>query len=315
MKNAKKWMNKLLRPPVWVLCTVPPVVYGLLIYLFATDRAEGTLANIVFGLSAYSLVILCFAIPQAIAGYRAWKEDFLANSPLIRRLSATRFGARFIHSLAFRGSVSIYRGMFINFLYVIFRGVTGVLYGSVWFLSMAAYYLALGLLRTYLSVCYRRAEAAPSAAYEYGCYRKTGWLLFLLNIPMGGMILLMVTTNSGFVYPGYVIYASAIYTFLIFGLSIKNLFRFRKLGSPILSAAMTLNFVAAVMSVLGLQTAMIASFSTSGEQFRITMNTITGTAVFTLVIGAAVYMLCSSSRQMRKIKEACQNEPIREQIL
>ena len=312
MKNAKKWINKLLYPPTWVLCTVPPVVFALLIYLFQTDRAEGTPANIVFCLSAYSLVIWCLAIPKAIAGYQKWKADFFNNSPLIHRLSATRFGARFIHSLAFRGSVSIYRGMFINFLYVIFRGVTGVMYGSVWFISMAAYYLGLGLLRGYLSICYRKAESTHDISCEYACYRKTAWLLFLLNIPMGGMIILMITTNSGFTYPGYVIYLSAIYTFLILGLSIKNLFMFRKLGSPILSAAMTLNFVAAIMSILGLQTAMIVRFSTSGEHFRIMMNTITGSCVYAGVIGTAVYMLLRSAKQSKKAKERCPNEQVRE---
>lgn len=75
MKHAKKWINKLLYPPTWVLCTVPPVVFALLIYLFQTDRAEGTSANIVFCLSAYSLVIWCIAIPKAVATYEKWKPD------------------------------------------------------------------------------------------------------------------------------------------------------------------------------------------------------------------------------------------------
>lgn len=81
--------------------------------------------------------------------------------------------------------------------------------------------------------------------YEYGCYRRIAWFLFLLNIPMGGMILLMVKTNSGFSYPGYIIYLSALYTFYTMGMSINNLVKYRKLGSPILSAAKVLNFVSA----------------------------------------------------------------------
>lgn len=61
------------------------------------------------------------------------------------------------------------------------------------------------------------------------------------------MILLMVRTDSGFVYPGYVIYLSAMYTFWIFGLSVKNLLGRRRLGSSILSAAAALNFAAAAL--------------------------------------------------------------------
>lgn len=85
---------------------------------------------------------------------------------------------------------------------------------------------------------------------------------------MGGMILMMIKTNSGFTYPGYVIYLSALYTFYTMGMSIGNLVKYRKLGSPILSAAKILNFVSAMMSVLGLQTAMISRFSKQLSETR-----------------------------------------------
>lgn len=144
-----------------------------------------------------------------------------------------------------------------------------------------------------------------SVKSELRSYRKTAWLLFLLNIPMGGMITLMVLTDSGYSYPGYVIYLSALYTFYTIILAIVNLVKFRKLGRPILSAAKVLNFVAALMSLLGLQTAMISQFSTEGENFRRMMNTITGSGVWFAVILTAVYMLLHS----RKMKEVMSVEP------
>lgn len=308
-------LQRLMHPPGWFLCTVPPGIFGLLLYLFATDRAEGLLADLVFGLSAYSLMVWCLAIPRLLAGYRKWKAEASETSALIRRISATRFGQSFLHSPAFRGKVGIYRGMCSSLLYGVFRGVTGIWYGSVWFLSMAVYYLALGLLRAYLGFCCRRTGAASSTAYAYACCRKAAWMLLLLDIPMGGMILLMVRTDSGFVYPGYVIYLSAMYTFWIFGLSVKNLLGRRRLGSSILSAAAALNFAAAALSVLGLQTAMISRFSTQGEHFRRLMNSITGGCVYVTVIAAAAYMLFRSAKAMKKAKERCPNELIGEQIL
>ena len=87
--------------------------------------------------------------------------------------------------------------------------MAAIRYASVWFLSMVVYYLVLGGLRAYLIVCYRRR----TLELERRCYHATAWLLFLLNIPMGGMIVLMVRTDSGFSYPGYIIYLSALYTF------------------------------------------------------------------------------------------------------
>lgn len=162
--------------------------------------------------------------------------------------------------------------------------------------------MVLGGLRAYLISSYRRREAG-GLPFEYRCYRRTAWLLFLLNIPMGGMIVLMVRTNSGFFYPGYIIYLSALYTFYTMAVSIVNLVKFRKLGSPILSAAKVLNFVSAMMSILGLQTAMISRFSVNGENYRRLMNAVTGGFVYGIVVMIAVYMLLHS-RKIRKKGES-----------
>lgn len=222
----------------------------------------------------------------------------------MHRLTGTVFGGKYIGDLAFRGSASIWQGMMVNFLYVVFRIFMGIRYASVWFLTIAIYYLLLGIMRLSLILSYRNR----SVKSELRSYRKTAWLLFLLNIPMGGMITLMVLTDSGYFYPGYVIYLSAMYTLYTIILSIVNLVKFRKLGSPILSAAKALNFVAALMSLLGLQTAMISQFSTEGENFRRMMNAITGGGVWFAVILTAVYMLLHS----RKMKEVKSVEPLGE---
>jgi len=166
----------------------------------------------------------------------------------------------------------------------------------VWFISMAVYYLVLGILRLYLIYSYRHR----SPELESRCYRRTAWMLFLLNIPMGGMIVLMVRTNSGFSYPGYIIYLSAFYTFYTMVISVLNLVKFRKLGSPILSAAKVLNFIAAMMSILGLQTVMISRFSENGEAYRKMMNTITGGFVYGIVIVIAITMLLHSKKSQKK---------------
>lgn len=80
------------------------------------------------------------------------------------------------------------------------------------------------------------------------------------------------------------------YTFYAMIVSVINLVKFRKLGSPVLSAAKVLNFIAALMSVIGLQTAMIAQFGTESDSFRKRMNTITGGVIWLLVILTAVYI-------------------------
>lgn len=302
MKKAKMMLHTLLHPAKWVLYSIPPAAFAALIFIFASEQTESALAYPVYLMSAYSLAVLIAALPVLAKRIRQHKANLLNRSKLMQKIASSAFGNQYLHDPAFRGSISIYQGMIVNFLYVLFRIAAGIRYASVWFISMAVYYMVLGGLRAYLISSYRRREAG-GLSFEYCCYRRTAWLLFLLNIPMGGMIVLMVRTNSGFFYPGYIIYLSALYTFYTMTVSIVNLVKFRKLGSPILSAAKVLNFVSAMMSILGLQTAMISRFSVNGENYRRLMNAVTGGFVYGIVVMIAVYMLLHS-RKIRKKGES-----------
>lgn len=286
MKLAKNLIKKFLHPPNVVLYLTPFVFAGLIL-LFVTGKTERAYSYILYGLSAYALLICSIAMPRI---WKAIQTGFYHNR-LVQAIRTSPLGAHYFGNLSFRGSISLYQGMFMNALYVGFRLVTGICYDSVWFLSMAAYYLILGGLRAYLIVCHRKSTN------PFRCYQRTAKFLFLLNIPMGGMILLMVQTNSGFHYPGSIIYLSALYTFYTFILSIFNLVKYRKYGDLILSASKVLTFISAVMSVLGLQTAMIARFSESGEDYRKLMNALTGGGVYLVVIVTAISMLIRCKKQ------------------
>ena len=288
MKNVLAVLDKLLHPPKWVLLTLPPIVFAALTYVLLKGQKSCTLTYMIYCMSAYCLTIWILPLPRLFRKAKAYT---------MHRLTGTVFGGKYVGDLAFRGSVSIYQGMMVNFFYVVFRIFVGIRYASVWFITIAIYYLLLGVMRLSLILSYRNRNVKS----ELRCYRRTAWLLFLLNIPMGGMTVLMVLTDSGYSYPGYVIYLSALYTFYTIILAIVNLVKFRKLGSPILSAAKVLNFVAALMSLLGLQTAMISQFSNEGENFRRIMNALTGSGVWIAVILTAVYMLLHS-RKMKEVK-------------
>lgn len=292
-------LGRALHPPKWVSAVIPPLSFAALIITFAVQNLRNALAYFIYSMSAYSLVILIAALP----GLTKRAKSAMMDSRFMRKAAASPITGRYFKDLAFRGSISIYQGMAVNFFYVVFRIAAGIRYASVWFVSMAVYYLVLGGLRTYLIVCYRRR----TPELERRCYHTTAWLLFLLNIPMGSMIVLMVRTNSGFFYPGYIIYLSALYTFYTMVTSGLNIMKFRKLGSPVLSAAKVLNFISAMMSILGLQTAMISRFSEHGENYRRMMNAITGSFVYGIVILIAIYMLLHG-RYLRKKVESV--EPI-----
>ncbi len=91
-------------------------------------------------------------------------------------------------------------------------------------------------------------------------YRLCGLMLLIMNQALAGIVIFMVHQNKGFDYPGVLIYAMALYFFYSIITAVIKLVKFRKHGSPILSAAKVINLVAAMVSILSLETAMMAQF-------------------------------------------------------
>ena len=153
----------------------------------------------------------------------------------------------------FRASVNLQLVMVLNYLYAAYNLLTALQSGSMWLLSLGIYTLMLAIVRTDLTLSHHRGRKLPPDAlprHESRCYRRVAWSLLVLNVPIGGLTLLMVSGQSVSALPGHLIYLSALYTFVMMFLAISNLIRFRKLGSPILSAAKVLSLVAALLSLL-----------------------------------------------------------------
>ena len=100
-----------------------------------------------------------------------------------------------------------------------------------------------------------------------------------------------IARGAAFAYPEYVLYSIALYAFYAAISATVNLIRYKKLGSPVISAAKVISLAAACSSVYGLQTALLAAFSGGQKDFAKTMNVITGTAIYLFVCGIAVFML------------------------
>ena len=97
--------------------------------------------------------------------------------------------------------------------------------------------------------------------------------------------------------------AVALYTFYTTIMAVVNLVRDRKSGSPVMAAARGVNLAAALVSMLSLETAMLAQFG-GGETFRQLMTASTGGSVCVIVVGMGVYMTVHASKQLKKRQES-----------
>lgn len=292
MAKLKRILKKIFRPPVPIaVIAVICAAVAMASVVFGTGGNCGIIRYFAYVAFAYALIVVVIAavtagkrITEKVKGTKIWQKYFGAPQSKIK--------------------TGLYQGTFVNLIYAAFRLITGILFSSVWFVSMAVYYLVLGCMKIFLLVWYGKAESMRGTdrlVYEYNRYSETARLLLLLDVPMSGMILLMIVTDAGYSYPGYIIYVSAIYTFYMAVISVVNIVKTRRLGSPIFSAAKVLNLTSAMMSVLGLQTAMIATFSAASKGFGKVMNAVTGGIVGVAVVAIAVYMTVYSYRAKKRL--------------
>lgn len=221
-----------------------------------------------------------------------------ASNKRVRRalglLLGSALAVQYKQDRIFRASVNLQLVMVLNYVYALYNLLIGVSSRSPWLMALGIYTLMLAAVRTDLTLSHHRGRKLPPDAlprHEARCYRRVAWSLLALNVPIGGLTLLMVSGQSVSALPGHLIYLSALYTFIMMGLAISNLIRFRKLGSPILSAAKVLSLVAALLSLLTLQSALIDRFGTAQGSFRLLMTRLTGSAVYATVLVIAVWML------------------------
>lgn len=138
---------------------------------------------------------------------------------------------------------------------------------------------------------------------EFRRYRLCGIMLLIMNQALAGIVIFMVHQNKGFDYPGLLIYAMAMYSFYSVITAVINLVKFRKHGSPLLSAAKVINLVAALVSILSLETAMLAQFGGDNDPlFRKAMTGATGGGVCTIVIAMAAYMIWRAVKNLKKMQ-------------
>lgn len=302
MKRFKEILHIILFHPLWVVLITSLIGFPFVIFALSCLSGTNPISYMAYVLSAYAFTVLVLAFPEL-------KENVtyrFRHNPIVDKINSHPIGNRYLNDLTFKGSVSLHQGMITNLFYAGFKFVTSILYGSVWLGAIAVYYVMLCVLRFHLILNAHKAAKQDNRKekliHEFRSYRKTGFLMFLLNGAMGGMVVQMIWQNESYEYPGYVIYLSAMYAFYSFISAVWNLVKFRRAGSPILSASKAISFAGALMSVLALQTAMIAQFGKGDEQFRMEMNIITGAFVLGITLFMAVYLIVHGQKAVNKLK-------------
>lgn len=296
MKKEKRFAERAFCLPALPTLLVALPSFALVAWVLKAGASDW-LAYLSYVLSAYALVVSVTGLWRFAGSLRRNME----RHPLIKTFRGSAFYSRYFQNRLSRAELALYQGFFINLLYILLKLVSGLYFRSVWFLSLAVYYMLLAWMRFVLLRHMRKSPAGEDMRAELRCYRRCGAMLLLMNLALAMIVVFVVHQNEGYEYPGMLIYAMAAYTFSAVILAAVNLIKFRKHGSPVLSAAKAVGLVAAMVSMLALETAMISRFGGDGS-YRRMMTGVTGGVICLFVLAMAIYMICRSTRSLRALK-------------
>lgn len=296
MERLKAVLKKIfcLPPLPTVLIAVPSFLF---VFIMLGAGSHSILSYLSYILSAYALTVTATGITGVIKAAREGIDGLW----LVRKIRSIPLCSRLLEDAVYRSEIALFGGLLCSLLYAALNLVSGIRYRSAWFVSLAFYYLLLSAMRAVLVRCVRRRPVGADIPAELKCCRACGVILLLMNQALMGIILYMVTQNRGFSYPGFLIYGMALYAFYITIAAAVNVWKSRKQGSPVISAAKVINLTAALVSMLSLETAMLAQFG-GGQSFRRTMLAASGGTICALVLAMAVYMIVRSAKQLKKLQ-------------
>lgn len=301
MKRWNDILKKIFFPPPVPAVLLALFGYGLVIVVAAFSIEIPALQYLSYLSSAYALVITITEFPRLIAFVKKAKQSVYEHS-LMKKVRGTAIGGRFFSDVRFRTEVLLYQGLLMNALYICMKLFSGIVYHSVWFIALALYYALLATMRVLLLRRGKKRTGRTPMEEELRRYRLCGIMLLIMNQALAGIVIFMVHQNRGFEYPGLLIYGMALYSFYSVIVATVNIVKFRKHGSPVLSAAKAINLVAAMVSILSLETAMMAQFGGNDDPaLRKIMTGATGGGVCTIVIAMAVFMIWDATKQLKKL--------------
>lgn len=279
--------------PLVYLCAAAAAVLSVI-------QSQRNLLPQAAGIIIYVLAAVLLA-GAGVCLYRDLRKGIIEK--LLLKIKETSYGARFLEDYTFRTILTTMPTFLINVAYTVYNGVIGVMNQSAWFITMAVYYSLLGIMR-YRAVNTERQVSRMKdpkliRKRELSVIRTDGILLLLLNLALSGVVLLTIAKGTAKTYLEIMVISIAAYTFYKITMAVINMVKVRKMQSPILITIRNIGVADALVSMLTLQSTMLASFQKRSSINADRMNGITGLAVCILIalLGASMIYYASKRKE------------------
>ncbi len=283
----KEFLRMIFYPHLAFIVLFLPVSVAFLVFslVFCDSTAAVSIAS--YLLAFYMLVVICLRIPRMVEFGKSVKD----NNKLVNKLTTD------VH---LRLNISLYGSLFWDGTFAIFQLGLGFCYGSIWFYSMAAYYIMLAIMRFFLLKHTRVYKANEMETMEAKKYRLCGWLLLIMNVALAIVITLIIYWDKPLHQHEIVAITLAAYSFVTLAVAIRSYIKYKKYNSPVYSSAKTITLIAACVSMLTLETTLLNTFGadTSPLFDRIILGC-TGAAITIFTLTVAIFMIVKGSRRLK----------------
>ncbi len=292
--NWRKIGKKLFFPPVWLMAALVIICAAALSAVFLRGIEQSVPACIVYVVSFYTLsVVTVFCSMVLPKQYRTVKQKIYGH-PL---------GNRYLTDRTFRINISLSVSFLVSMLYVGINLWSWYLMKSYWFLVLAVYYVIMAVMRFLLVRYVRIQKIGTSMLGEWKRSRICAYILLLINLSLSGAVLMILYQHRGYDYPGIMIYVMALYTFYALAISIVDMVKYKKMGSPVMSTAKIVSLSAALVSMLNLETAMFAQFGADmAPEHQRLFIIFTGAGISITVVTLSVILIVRATKEIRREK-------------
>ena len=198
----------------------------------------------------------------------------------------------------------------ISIAYGAYNITLSALNSSLWYGALAAYYILLAIMRGGVLVHHRKKLKAQKIGRavenekikQIKKYRNCGILLVIIIAAIALAVAEMIAEDKTFEHAGFLIYASATYTFYKITVAIVNIVRAKRQTDMTVQAIRNINMADALVSMLALQTSLLHAFSDENGKdigFDKTLNGVTGLVVCVLVVALGIYMIINAQRKLK----------------
>ena len=281
----------------------PAPVFAIAVFVIAVALIAASIALVALGVEG-AWTYLIFALAAILLGYAVWLAAKCAHS--LKKFVA-QWTQRHIpedsllHDYGYRTVLMSALALAINIGYAVLLAVMGIVYHSIWYGALAAYYIFLSADRLYVVASARRQRKRGvdlGGREQLRTYAICGASLVVLAAAMSAAVAQMVMDDSHSDVARWMAIATAAYTFYKVISAAVNFARSKKHTDHAARALRNIGLADALISIVSLETTMLGVFGTSGELniFKAISGALACAA--TVAIGAA--MMVVAVRKLRR---------------